>query len=401
MGQAKAKTTDAGLKYLLDIGFTRIRGKYGLTDHWQKIFGKAKTDILWRKWHSLDGGSPEFYAFKNSDPEISKSFVEAYDGDIIRKACNYIYDHRDSFGNTILEVGCDAGYMTGFLAKTFPSARIVSIDRCEEAINIAKKRLSDAGVTNVEFIHCELKDVKEKFDTVFCMRTIQENIDRSQTPFPGEALLYQIACYSNLTEDYSSQLLSHIGSDGNLCIFERIGHDPLMCGWLFQLSVMECGLDTNTYHEYTCTEVETSNTFQAFICKPGLKPDMNTIYALWRDAMKINYTGVKSLKSWDALAYLNENAGKFIRGVRIYDKNDEQVGRFIAFHDKDGEPHIYYLVAANGNDFTLYSYAEQIKDDVLKHLQNAIDLNIKGGNRVEEIQPDDEWIERNEYVNHK
>ena len=81
MGQGKGN--DAGLKYLMDIGFKKIRGKYGLTDHWQRIFGKAKTDILLKQWNGLQGGSPEFYAFKNSDPESSKSFVEAYDSDII------------------------------------------------------------------------------------------------------------------------------------------------------------------------------------------------------------------------------------------------------------------------------------------------------------------------------
>lgn len=391
MGQARE--TDAGLKYLMDIGFKRIRGKYGLSDHWQKIFGKAKTDILWKQWKSLKGGSPELYEFKNSDPEISKSFVEAYDGDIIRKACNYIADHKTYFGKTILEIGCDAGYMTGFLARTFPNASIVSIDRCEAAISIAKKRMTDFGVTNVEFMHCELKDLEKKFDTVFCMRTIQENVDFSEMPFTGEALLYQIACYATLTEDYTLQLLSHINTDGNLCVFERVGHDPLMCGWLSQLSMMDCGLIPNTYHEYSCIEVESNNTFQAFICKPGVKTELGAIYTLWREAMQMNYKGVTSLTGWNALAYLHENAGKLIRGVRVFDKDDEQVGRFVAFHDKDGEPLIYYLAAAGGSEYTLYSYAEQVRDDLLKHLQDTINLNVRGGNRVEEIKPNDEWIE--------
>ena len=391
MGQARGN--DAGLQYLMEIGFKRIRGKYGLTDHWQKVFGKAKTDMLWKQWNSIEGGTPEFYAFKNSDPEISRSFIEAYDGDIIRKACNYIADHKDYFGKTILEVGCDAGYMTGFLAKSFPEARIVSIDRCEAAINIAKKRMTDLGASNVEFRHCELKELEEKFDTVFCMRTIQENVDFDEMPFSGEALLYQILCYAALTEDYTEQLLSHIAPDGNLCVFERVGHDPLMCGWLSQLSMKECGLIPETYKEYSCIEVESNNTFQAFICKPGVHTELSAIYTLWREAMQMNYSGVTTLKGWNALAYLHENAGQFIRGVRIYDKDDEQVGRFVAFHDKDGEPLIYYLAAAGGSEYVLYSYAEQVQDDLLKHIQETIDMNVRGGHRAEEIKPDDEWIE--------
>ena len=84
-----------------------------------------------------------------------------YDIDIIRKACNYIAENKEYFGKTILEVGCDAGYMTGFLAKTFPDAKIVSIDRSESAMNIAKANLEILDVHNVELKHCALKDVKE------------------------------------------------------------------------------------------------------------------------------------------------------------------------------------------------------------------------------------------------
>ena len=90
---AKNKIIDPGLKYLQEIGFNRIRGKYGLVDRWKSVFGNAKAEQIWKQWDSLPTGSIEFYDFKNSDPEISRSFSEAYDGDIIRKACNYIAAH--------------------------------------------------------------------------------------------------------------------------------------------------------------------------------------------------------------------------------------------------------------------------------------------------------------------
>lgn len=89
-----------------------------------------------------------------------------YDGDIIRKACNYIDTHKDFFVETILEVGCEAGFMTGFLAKTFPKARIVSIDRSKAAIDIATKRIESLGIKNVEFRVSPLAEISEQFDTV-------------------------------------------------------------------------------------------------------------------------------------------------------------------------------------------------------------------------------------------
>ncbi len=143
------KKMDAGLAYLQEIGFNRSRGKYGLVRRWEELFGREKAFQLYNQWTKIEDSSPEFYDFKNSDPEISRSYIEAYDGDIIRKACNYIYDHKEYFGRTILEVGCDIGYMTGFLAKTFPESTIVAIDRNKAAISLATKCLEALGIKNV------------------------------------------------------------------------------------------------------------------------------------------------------------------------------------------------------------------------------------------------------------
>lgn len=62
-----------------------------------------------------------------------------------------------------------------FLAKTFPDARIVSIDRCAAAIEIAKAFAKKQGLENIAFLCCDLKEVEGSFDTVFSMRTLHEN----------------------------------------------------------------------------------------------------------------------------------------------------------------------------------------------------------------------------------
>ena len=191
---AKKRDIDPGLQYLRDINFQRIRGHYGLYDSWTRMFGKTKADQLFAQRGKIPDGSAEFYEFKNSDPDISRSISEAYDSEILRSACNYVYSQKEKFGRRILEVGCEAGYMTGFLARTFPEAHIVAIDRCEAAAKIAKSRLEPTGIDNVEFRACSLADVTEKFDTVFCIRTIQENLNYDDAPFNGDPLIYQFFC---------------------------------------------------------------------------------------------------------------------------------------------------------------------------------------------------------------
>ena len=41
---AKKRSVDPGLRYLQEIGFDRIRGKYGLADRWSRVFGKEKME---------------------------------------------------------------------------------------------------------------------------------------------------------------------------------------------------------------------------------------------------------------------------------------------------------------------------------------------------------------------
>ena len=390
---SKKRELDPGLQYLLEIGFDKTHGKNGLQERLEKVFGKKTAIQIYSKRVKIEDGSIEFYEFKNSDPRISRIFSEVYDGDILRKACNYIYDQREFFGNTILEVGCEAGYMTGFLARTFPESKIVSIDRSKAAIDMAKSRANKLGIENVEFRNCSLKEVEEEFDTVFCMRTIQENINYDEAPYAGEPIVKQFYMYKDLTNEYSIQLLSCLKESGSLCVFERVGHNPLMCGWMLNLNHHNCGFMDDTYKEYLCEEVGEHNTFQAFICRKGApKKEESEIIEYWYSAIEINPAGKNQISGWNALVYLYENAGKLIRGVRIISGSGKTVGRFGVFEDKDDDALLYYLLAV-GTDIQLYSYKAELRNDLLKNMLEAIDVNQKAGHHVEEIDITDEWIE--------
>lgn len=389
---AKNRIIDPGLQYLQEIGFERIKGKYGLSDRLIKSFGENKAAQIWKKWESLSIGSKELYDYKNSDPMISKAFSEAFDGDIIRRACNYIASQKESFGSTILEVGCESGTMTGFLAKTFPDAKITAIDRSPAAVEIAKNKIKAWGIQNVEFCVASLEEVSEQFETVFCMRTIQENICFDEAPFMGEPLLSQFYDYGELSEEYTHQLINCLTEDGNLCIFERVGHDPLMCGWMMKLCLCKCAPDTSTYQEIQCEEASKRNTFQAFICRNNTTENPQKMVDLWYKAFQIDVTGKNTLTGWNALAYLSANAGKLIRGVRILNQDNEQVGRFALFYDKDDESLIYYLNAAGGHELQLLGFSGE-KEEVLDHLQKTIDQNVQTGLHAEEIDPENDFVE--------
>lgn len=387
---------DPGATYLQEIGFVDPGdGEIGV--RLESFFGKRKAKELLAEWEKIGSGNNEFYEFKNSDPNLSRIFTETFDGDILRQACNYVSEHREYFGGTILEVGCESGYMTAFLAKMFPNSKITAIDRCEPAIKAAKEKISAMNISNVEFRNCSLCDVDGLFDTVFCMRTIQENFNKNDLPHEGEPLLYLFAVYKALTEEYTHLLADHLTDFGTLCVFERIGHDPLLCGWLIQLEKSSCGILFGTYKEVQCREAYLKNTFQAFVAQKGNKNTLKQILNLWYAPVSHYNSSMNTLKEWKALDYLNRNAGRLIRGVRIYDsKTDEQIGRFALFEDCDSPQTIYLLVSTgNAEAISLFSYDRSVLHDALDKLQEMIRHNEEEGSYYKEIEPSDTILEGN------
>lgn len=386
---------DPGLAYLKQIRFERIKGFRGLFNLWDKMFGTRESDQLIKKFDKINPGTEKFYNFKNSDPGLSLSISEMFDEDIIRKACNFIAKNMHFFGKTILEIGCDIGIMSGFLGLAFPDSKIIAIERCEAAVKQAKERIVELGLNNVEIKHCSLSDVTETFDTVFSMRTLQENLDKTKFPYEGEPFRQQCAEYISATKEYTKEIRRCVKPNGTLCAFERISHDPLFVSWLNDLSSQKLGLNEDSYEEIVCKEVDSESVFQAFVCQDGETTDIKLIFDYAYNMFITDCRSKYEIKSWEALVYLDKNAGKLIRGVRVFDCENYQNGRYALFEDKDGDPKIYYLTAVGGNGVTVTGYNESLRQQLLENLENKIIGNTGVGNTCIEIDPNDPVLEGN------
>ena len=193
-------------------------------------------------------------------------------------------------------------------------------------------------------------------------------------------------------------LTSLLKENGNLCVFELVGHDPLMCGWMMELNEKKCAPDLETYSEIRCEEAGGINTFQAFICQNRTTVDNQKIIDLWGKAIKISLSGKSQLTGWNALAYLDTDAGKLIRGVRILGDGDRTVGRFACFHDKDSTDLIYYLHAVGDDEIQLFSVVADQEKDILEKIERIVSINVARGLRYEEIDPDEVLLEGNRVV---
>ena len=385
------KPLDQGSKYLNEIGFTPFYDKKGLKPHWKEIFGEKEARRLDSARKKIEEGSPEFYDFKNSNPELSKSYSEFYDGEILRNACNYVYEHQQYFGKTILEVGCDTGIMSCFLAKTFPEATIVSIDRNPGGIALAKDQAEKLGIGNIEFINCSLNDLDEKFDTVFSMRTMHENDDGD---YPDIYAPFSKQCmgYAKIIHDYAKQLSFHIQDNGFLCSFERIEHNALLYSWFIELNSCGCGVLKDTYTEFECKEANSKGIFQAFVCQNEKRIDPEEIYQLLLDPLKSGQTSDNVIQGFYGLAYLDKHAGKLIHGKRFFDGSG-LAARFAVFTDRDDKNRLLFLHAGGDQGFYVQIANINDKDTLLETIQHHVDIAEYFGLRIEEIDPQDENLE--------
>ena len=346
--------------------------------------------------NQIDPGTVYLKEIGLAVPDADSNSSENYEWEILRQVCNYVAAKGQYFGNTILELGCGAGYLTGFLAKTFPDSKIVAIDSSEQAISMAEKRIADLHIENVEFRNCSVGDVDGLFDTVVCIGTLHENLDEEVLPYPGEPLLYQFAVSKKMTRDYTRFLTDRLKESGTLCVFERLEHDPLLCGWLLELESIPCGIMLDTYEEMYLREAETViSTYQAFVARKGHKNTTKQVLDMWYAPVNHYDASMLQLNGYKALDYLNRNAGALIRGYRIFDdKSGRQIGRFALFKDCDDDIRIYLLVSTGDVDnITVVPYDWSIEEELLDKLQEMALSNEKLGFRYEEIDPSDSILE--------
>lgn len=73
-------------------------------------------------------------------------------------------DFKDN--SYILDLGTGGGLPGIPLAIMFPKVKFLLIDRIGKKINVAKDIAEHIGLTNVTFRHCDIAEIKDKFDFV-------------------------------------------------------------------------------------------------------------------------------------------------------------------------------------------------------------------------------------------
>jgi len=383
------KTVDPIVSYLQELDIRPVKSFSKLKATLEEAAGKEWTqDVLDFMNHRYDGksidpeGDKKFYDLKNSNSAGSIALTGAIDGDIIRQFCVWISDHQECFGDSILEVGCDIGILSCYLAKLFPNSTILSVDRCESSIKTAQAIAEKFGLKNITFKVCDVNDIEGKFDTVFSARTMHENfyikgIDAlSSISKQGE--LYKEALMT-----YASKLASLVSSEGALVSIERVKRDTVLYGWMLALNEQCFVQDIECYKNLACQELrgdlETSH-FQAMTFVPGEKLSEDLVYKAFR------YTFIEDIDlkaaaftDWEA-AIVFENTDKhLIEGYEVYNPkmNNWKFAQYSLWTvDADAEGLLVYIQRDDEKRSILENHYLSDKEDTQLALRNLIKCHL-------------------------
>lgn len=67
-------------------------------------------------------------------------------------------------GTRIVDVGCGGGFPGIPLAIKYPECHFLLVDRIDKKVRVAQEVASAIGLTNVEFRHAGIEEIKEKYD---------------------------------------------------------------------------------------------------------------------------------------------------------------------------------------------------------------------------------------------
>ena len=375
---------DIGLAHIQKLNIRSVRDSRAIYNELTKKYGQKRAKDIYDRFVMMDE-SESFYDICGGDYDLTMLLAGSYDADIVRNTCNWIYENMESFGNRILEVGSGCGFITTFLGSLFPDKHIISIDRNESSIAIAKRNIENLGLSNVEVLCKDVADLSgNRFDTVISVRTMQENgspIDEDLSM----SFLELAEVYTNSKLGYGEMLASLVENSGTLITVERTRFDPLFLAWIEVLTRVGLVVDLTSHNELNCNEVGENSTFEAFVAKKSIgdSPDPFEIF------MKF-YKSVKSLNrseydGWDAKIIYTALAGDIIAEYDIINA-DQDVNTHITLTKNKSDEKKLMLYCSYDKGATLQMYDCSMKEKVLNEMEKQYgSLDGKDGFAVRRI----------------
>jgi SAM-dependent methyltransferase len=121
----------------------------------------------------------------------------------------------------VLEAGCGVGAQTITLARSSPQAQLIAFDHSAGSLAAARRRIADAGLTNVEFLLADIFHLPfppESFDHVFVCFVLEHLADPSQALLVLKRLLKPNGTITVIEGDHGSAYFHPDNDDAHAAI---------------------------------------------------------------------------------------------------------------------------------------------------------------------------------------
>lgn len=369
------KTYEQVDNYMQEIGLKYVKSSNefiaGLAVRTNKDYTqKVAAELNSRAKHS-NSSNMVFYKIKNETFDGSIYISAAFDGGLFRHLGNLIIDYAELFDSKqILDLACDCGIVTCFIAKMYPNCHITGVDVNSSAIENANKLKEKLGLDNVDFVCSDVFEYagENKADTVVTFRALLDTcmVQTKDLPLFGERS-WREKQYKNAFLPFINIIENNIKPDAKVLSVERYTADY---GWLgYMMALEEKGLHTNSKKSAIMRASDISSVKEYSVTYAGYSEN-DTYQKTFDDVLSREYKagqGYEGAMAEFALYYDSEGEISF---ADIY-KDDKLLHQFAIAESKKGKI-IYY--EASGNRKKVKYFNAKKKDTVEKQLLDNLSL---------------------------
>lgn len=353
-----------GLKYIKDAKSLLA----GLIMRVDKKYAEDVARELNSRAEGLPADNTSFYELKNRNLDGSIYLSAAFDGGVFRHIGNIVIDCAENLKGNVLDLCCDCGIVTCFMAENNPDTKFIGVDINETAVENAKKLAKRLELTNVEFI-CKdvyVLDLGGKFDAVTSFRSLLDVAEKQTKGLNYIGLRDEREeTYKEAFTPFAAVIAKHLKPEGFVLSVERYTAEYGWLGWMKALAEQgiyateESGLmraqDISSIKEYSVTYAFSKD-----------KTDPLEIYDASLSKQFKSGTGYDGSMAEFALYY--DSVGE-IENILVY-KNNRVIHQYsLAYNEK--EKLMYYDAS---NDSRKIKYFNAKKEE---NVRNDIDKNLK------------------------
>jgi len=273
--------------YFKSIGVCRPKSDAVYVRQGRKRFGKLFEELTFLIGARANGAAIDPYELKNSSLELSLYVGEHHSSSMWREFASWLVSENIDAPSQVLDLGCENGVLTCFYGSLWPDAKVVGLERCSAAVEVARKLAMNLGLRNVSFEDANVRDFLAanggRFHLIMASHAMHEILERegSRKPLNWNGEYERIEDVALTDADlYAIETLKAVGGalteDGFLISVDR---SPTTAStWWYVQCLEEAGLKVSLSrsHMIECQGLSGGERFPLTVARHARKGETKT-----------------------------------------------------------------------------------------------------------------------------